>query len=249
MHEDHRKRMYEKLKSDGNLYDHELLEIILYNAIPRKNTNPIAHALLDNFGSLAGVFTADYDKLMTVDGVGERVALYLKLLGELDKRIKTYSAGIAVLKNYKDFRTFTMLRMRGKTEEVLEFYCLGKNGKVTRIFTFTSNDTNKVEVDMDKLSHTIATEKPYGLVIAHNHLSGNPEPSSNDDRFTMEVQLMCSMHGVCLYDHCIYASDANMYSYYETGKIDEIKKNFSFKEVVDMQLKNSVGETFDKKQN
>ena len=67
MHEGHRRRMYEKLKNDSLLEDHELLEILLFNAFQRKNTNPIAHALLDRFGTLSGVFGADYNKLITVD--------------------------------------------------------------------------------------------------------------------------------------------------------------------------------------
>ena len=82
MHEGHRQRMYDKLKNDDGLFDHELLEILLFNALPRKNTNPIAHELLDTFGSLAGVLAADTEKLKAVNGVGENVALYLKCIGE-----------------------------------------------------------------------------------------------------------------------------------------------------------------------
>ena len=70
MHEGHRKRMYEKLKNGDGLYDHEILEILLFNAIPRKNTNPVAHELIKTFGSLSGVFAAEPERLMTVDGVG-----------------------------------------------------------------------------------------------------------------------------------------------------------------------------------
>ena len=78
MHEGHRRRMYEKLKNDDGLHDHELLEILLFNAYPRINTNPIAHELIKTFGSLSGVLAADVDRLKAVDGVGESVALYIK---------------------------------------------------------------------------------------------------------------------------------------------------------------------------
>ena len=84
--------------------------------------------------------------------------------------------------------------------------------RVKRIFSFTDNDIAKVEVDIEKLSAAIATEKPHGIFIAHNHLSGNPNPSLNDDRFTIELQVMCSMNNVNLYDHCIYASDRSAIS-------------------------------------
>ena len=63
MYEGHRRRMYGKLKSGDSLYEHELLEILLFNAFQRKNTNPIAHALLDAFGSIAGVFNAEVEQL------------------------------------------------------------------------------------------------------------------------------------------------------------------------------------------
>lgn len=247
MHEGHRKRMYEKLKEGDGLYDHELLEILLFNAYPRKNTNPVAHALLNAFGSLSGVLSADGEQLTAVDGVGENVALYLKCAGECLKRISPSYSGVAVLKSYGDFTEFTKLRLRGKQAETLELYCLEKNGKIISVLTFTDNEVHKVEVETDYLAGMIAKIKPYGILVAHNHLSGNENPSVRDDKFTMELQLICSMNNVCLYDHLIYASDKQIYSYYKTGRMDDIKKNFNFKEVVERQVKNVLGENSDKK--
>lgn len=235
MHEGHRKRMYEKLKSDSGLCDHELLEILLFNAFPRKNTNPLAHRLIAEFGSLAGVFEASAEQLTSVEGVGENVALYIKCVGECNNRIKTSSAGVAVLKNYEDFKRFVTVRMRGKSQEVIELYCLEKNGKVKRISSFSSEDRNKVEVECNKIAEVIAMEHPYGVLVAHNHLSGDSSPSENDDRFTVELQLLCSINSAVLFDHCIYASDTNVYSYFQSGKIDDIRRNFSFKQVIDKQ--------------
>ena len=104
MHEGHRKRMYEKLKNNDGLLDHEILEILLFNAVPRKNTNPIAHNLLNTFGSLGGVFNATHRQLVTVDGVGESVAAYLKCIAECNRRISADFAGIAVIKNHSDLK-------------------------------------------------------------------------------------------------------------------------------------------------
>lgn len=238
MHEGHRKRMYEKLKNGDSLYEHELLEILLFNAFQRKNTNPIAHALLDAFGSIAGVLNAEVDELCAVEGVGESVALYLKCIGECTKKAaSSEKPGAVCLKNYEDFRRFVCARMRGKTAETLELYCLDKSGKVKKISSFSSNEQSKVQVDADRVAKIISAVKPYGLIIAHNHLSGSSLPSENDDRFTMEVQLMCSINGVSLYDHCIYASDSNVFSYFSSGKIDAIKRSFSFDKLVGEQYK------------
>lgn len=245
MHEGHRQRMYEKIIGGDSLYDHELLEILLFNAFPRKNTNPLAHALLDAFGSLAGVFSADFKQLITVDGVGKNVALYIKCVGECIGRIKQNNTPAVVLKTYDDFKRFTVIRLRGKTEEVVEFYCLEKSGKIKRIFTYSCEDRNRVELDTDSINHILALAEPYALLIAHNHLSGSSEPSADDDVFTAKIQLICSSNNVVLYDHCIYATDENVYSYFASGKIDKIRKNFSLGAIVERQMK--LSEEEDKK--
>lgn len=237
MHEGHRKRMYEKLKNGDGLYEHELLEILLFNAFQRKNTNPIAHALLDSFGSISGVLNAEVDELCAVEGVGESVALYLKCIGECTKTVQGNRTAVACLKSYADFKNFIGIRFRGKTTELLELYCLDKSGRVKKISSYTSDDQSKVQVDADRVAKVIMSVKPYGLLVAHNHLSGNPSPSDNDDRFTREIQLMCSMNNVQLYDHCIYSSDNNIFSYFSSGKIDVIKREYSYDKLVGEKLK------------
>ena len=247
MHEGHRQRMYEKLKTGDRLFDHELLEMLLFNACPRKNTNPIAHALLDSFGSLAGVFSADIEQLMTVKGVGESIALYIKCNAEILQRANTVSTCITGLKTYEELKDFAVVRMRGRRQEVLELYFLEKNGNLKRILSFTNDDVSRVEVKTRDIAAAIAAEKPYGILVAHNHLSGSSAPSVNDDRFTQELQLLCSFHDVILYDHCIYASDNNVYSYFSSGKIDGIRRDFSFKGLIDAKLKTGDEEKKDKK--
>ena len=82
MHEGHRKRMLERLEhAERSLEEHELLEILLFNAIPRKNTNELAHALLSAFGSLDALFHAGTDELKAVPGVGGSTAAYLRIIG------------------------------------------------------------------------------------------------------------------------------------------------------------------------
>lgn len=237
MHEGHRRRMYEKLKNDDGLHDHELLEILLYNAYPRINTNPVAHALIQTFGSLAGVFSADVESLVTVDGVGENVALYIKLVGEVMKRTNVHSSGIALLKNHSDFTNFIRARFRGKTAEIIELYMINKNGRLKRICPFTNGDVNKVDVNADDIMAAMAAERPYGVLAAHNHLSGSSNPSARDDKFTAELQLMCSINNIMLLDHMIYSFDENIFSYFLTGKLDEIKRECTFKSVMDEAMR------------
>ena len=248
MHEGHRARMREKLENDASsLFDHELLEILLFYAYPRINTNGIAHDLINAFGSLSGVFNASAEELKHIKSVGANTAVFLKCMGEINRRINGTFNGVALLKSYEDFKKFTALRMKGRVEENLEIYCLEKNGKVKRIFSYTSNEVNKVVIDTQKITKAIALSEPYGLIIAHNHLTGSAEPSDNDDRFTAEAQVICSMNNVNLYDHCIFAADGSVYSYFCAGKIDMINKNSSFNKLVDNQFRKDTTENNFKK--
>lgn len=227
LHEGHRKRIYEKFASGELLQEHERLEILLFNAYPRKNTNPIAHKLLNAFGSMRGVFEADIKKLTEIDGVGESVALYLKCIWACTKSAYLFGGSEKFLKNYGDFKEFAVNRLRSKTEEVLELYMLEKNGAVKYIFSHSCGDRRKVSAERDEISSVIASTKPFGLLIAHNHLTGDSRPSAQDDKFTAEISMLCNLSGVTLYDHCIYASDNNVYSYFTEGRLDEIKSKFN----------------------
>ena len=239
MHEGHRKRMYEKLENGAHLYDHELLEILLFNAIPRKNTNPIAHSLIQTFGSLAGVFKADVDELMSVEGVGENVAVYIKFVGECMYRTSPTNVGFALLKSQKDIADFVTMRLRGKSAEVVEFYFLDKTGKVVSIHPFTCDDAHRVDIATKKISAVFAASRPHSVIIAHNHPRGEAAPSENDNLFTKEMQVICSLNEVNLQDHCIYGANGEIYSYFRSGEIDNIKRNYTFKNILDEYIKNN----------
>ena len=90
MHEGHRQRLISKLIEGKTLLsDHEILEILLFYAIPRKNVNELAHKLITAFGSLQGCLDADYDSLLTVDGVGPKTATLIVTFGEILKRVNS----------------------------------------------------------------------------------------------------------------------------------------------------------------
>lgn len=214
-----------KLENDENaLYDHEVLEILLFNACPRVNTNPIAHALMERFCSMSEILNASTEELKTVKGVGDAVADYLRTVGLCYKRMGGIE-GVAMLKTLGDCKKFVSMRLRGKTEEYLELYFTEKSGRVKRIYKYTSSDRNKVSVNTDEIVGLIA-KKPYAILVAHNHLNGSAEPSVNDDAFTKKLQLICSMNNVVLLDHIIYA-DERLYSYNDSGKLDAFRKTFS----------------------
>lgn len=231
MHEGHRRRLYEKLKSGDNLYEHELLEMLLFNAYPRINTNPIAHELLSRFPSIDAVLSAGYDELITVPGVGEQVALYLMCVGkcvENGNRAECFT----VIKSRGDAAAFAKMRFSGKTAEFLELYFLDKNGKVLRICSFTTGESHRVTVKPEDIIRLISVSHPYGIIAAHNHTNGSTRPSATDDDFTKECQIICSMNNVRLYDHMIYADGAPLYSYFDSGRMVEIERSFSIDSII-----------------
>lgn len=220
VHEGHRQRMLKKFAEGGVTLEHELLEMLLFNAYPRKNTNPVAHALLDAFGSLKGVFEADIRDLTAVEGVGESVAAYIKCVAACARPAYSADVAEAYLKNYADFKDFAAMRLRSKASEVLELYLLEKNGRVKYVFSRTNFGEHSVQLERKEIPSVLASIKPYGLLIAHNHLTGDSRPSPKDDKFTSEIAALCALYGVMLYDHCIYASDNNIYSYFSEGRFD-----------------------------
>jgi DNA repair protein RadC len=231
MHEGHRQRLYAKLEEGDNLYEHELLEILLFNAYPRRDVNPIAHALLARFASINEILAASVNELCAVEGVGRNVALYLKCIG------RCVSAGngcdsFAIIKTTEQFKKFLALRYRGKNVEVLEMYFMDKSGRVKRISSFSSNDTESVQMPSEEIARLISVYQPYGLFVAHNHVRYHSCPSLADDEFTKRLQLICSLNNVRLYDHCIYASDDDIFSYYLSNRIDEIKSDYSLASII-----------------
>ena len=216
--------MYEKLKNGDDLFDHEVLEILLYSVCPRVNTNPIAHALLDRFVTLSEVFSASIEELKSVDGVGEKVAKFIKTVGLCAERAGSIGNS-PTLKTLYDCKKFVGLRLKDKSHEFVELYFLNKACRVQRIFTYTTSEKSRAGADMDVIARNIALFRPYALVVAHNHVSGTPNPSEHDDNFTRVVQFICNMNDVQFFDHLIYFGHERIFSYRDVGRLDR-EKNF-----------------------
>lgn len=232
MHEGHRQRMLERLMEGAdNLQDHELLEILLYNAVPRKNTNPLAHDLLSAFGSLTGVFRAEVEQLKTVTGVGDETARYLRCIGLLLGRIPFGTEEMPSAYNAHEFAPRITERLAPLREEVLEIYCLDAGRKVKCMRRFTTYATDSVRVPLEKIVSFLSSQHPRGIVAAHNHPDGPCTPSREDDEFTARLQMLCSVSGVQLYEHIIVGKDG-YYSYYNAGRIEEIRTTFAVEKLL-----------------
>ncbi len=214
--------MYEKLINGDDLFDHELLEILLYSVCPRVNTNPIAHSLLDRFVTLSEVFNASVEELKEVDGVGDAVARFIKTVGLSAERAGNIGNAPA-LKTAADCKKFVDLRLKCKNVEYVELYFLNKAGVVKRIYSYSTSEKSRAAVRTDVIARNIALSRPYGVIIAHNHVDGSAQPSGYDDEFTRTVQFICNMYDAQLLDHFIYLSRDEIYSYKDERRLERMK--------------------------
>ena len=225
MHEGHRKRIMAKAATNAaGLEDHELLEIVLFQTIPRKNTNPIAHELIYAFGSLSAVFEASYEQLLTVDGVGEATASYLRTVGEVMKRASRKQEDSPELFSVQSFSENLRKNYEPTSMEYIEIFCLDERHRVCFRRRYASESGGHVSVPAEVFARTVIAQNANGLVIVHNHPMAPPVPSREDDEFTARVAALCSISGVLFCDHIILGENAEIYSYYLDGKLDTIRK-------------------------
>ena len=237
MHEGHRQRMLERLESaEGSLQEHELLEILLFNAIPRKNTNELAHRLLSAFGSLRAVLGAEMAELKAVPGVGESTAAYLRIIGIFYARAQLKEPELPSAFSFAAFHPFLIERFEGAREEYVELYSLDGKDCVKNVRRFSSEKSFQAAVDPKEISRFLVEAKPAAMVAVHNHITGPATPSREDDDFTAQLEILCSMHNVSLRDHII-CSPEGVYSYFLSGKLNELSARYSIGNVLGREEK------------
>lgn len=231
MHEGHRERMYEKLKNGDDLFDHEVLEILLYSVVPRQNTNPTAHALLERFVTLYNVFNASAEELKEVDGVGDAVAKFIKTVGLCAERAGK-TGNTPTIKTPEDCNRFIGVRLGGIHEERIEIYFLNSASKVDRIFSYVTNEKSRSAAPIDSIVRNFALYRPNKVIIAHNHTNDDVSPSAYDDGFTKGILFICNINGAQLIDHVICLSCGVKYSYRNTGRLEELNSLCSWENFV-----------------
>lgn len=221
----------EKLDSDV-LQDHEILEVLLFIALPRKNTNDIAHRLISEFGSVAAVFSAKFSELKKVEGVGPSLASFLVSIGKIyRKHFSHIGEGYRGVFDHHSFLSYVKNAYAAEKQEILDVYLLDEENVIVHRKRFTVSDELSVEVAPETLGKLLLEHSSAGVVFVHNHPKGKPEPSAADDRTTEKCQLLCSCHNVLFCDHYIYAPDG-VYSYYLSGKLKNISEKYSMETVL-----------------
>ena len=208
IHAGHRARMRQKLAAFGTegFADHEILEMLLYYAVPRGDTNETAHLLLREFGGLRGVLEASAEDLKNIAGIGEVSATLFALMRECSRRY--HSARVVkrlCLRDTHAIGTFIAPLFIGRSEEQVYLLCL--DGKKTPILGkfIASGNTDEALVNVTSIvSDALAVQAKY-VVLAHNHPSGFALPSEADIMSTLRLKRTLSEVGITLLDHLIIA--------------------------------------------
>lgn len=221
LHAGHRTRLRSRVRKYGldSLEEHEQLEYLLYPFIPRKDTNPIAHALLSTFGSLRRVLDATPTDLAAVKGMTENAALFLSTLPSL---YTTYlnSEKQKEVKGIRDAAERFIALIGAKDKEYFAVMCLDERGYLLKMTAQTSSVRNKVAFDRNKVVSTCVQCGAKIVLISHNHPGGSLSPSDDDITATNRLAQSLRVLGMHLADHII-VSDREYYSLSAYGCIVE----------------------------
>ena len=214
IHEGHRQRVKEKYVEYGLdvFSDVEVLEFLLFFAVPRKDTNEIGHRLIKHFGSISAVFEASVEELSQIEGMGENSAAFIKLMPAVAKRYLTDEHKSAFLHSSKAAGEYFLPRFIGEREECVYVACLDAKAKVIKCELVHRGSFNSVEINVRKIAQTALFCNAAGVIISHNHPGGVALPSEADNSVTYMLKNGLSALGIELYDHIIVA-DKDYVSY------------------------------------
>lgn len=191
-----------------NFNDVNVLELLLFYAIPRKDTNEIAHALLDHFGSLDRVLEASIPELEAVPGVGESSALLISLIPQIMRRYLTVKKScVSTISGSADAGRYLVPRLMFEKDEKLLLLCLDAKKSVISCVNLGSGVVNAVDVNVRKIVENAVRHRANTVILAHNHPGGVALPSREDERLTIEIAAALKLVGIPLVDHIIVAGD------------------------------------------
>lgn len=208
VHDGHRQRRREQflLRGEEAFADYELLELLLFYAIPRRDTNPIAHELMNKFGTLQGVLSAPVQELEKVEGMGRGAATLLKLVTPVCRRARL-SRRDEVLDTSEGIGGYFLDLLAGEREEVCYQLCLDAKGRRLSTVRLSQGEAAAVGLNVRKIVENTIFSGAVLVALAHNHPSGVALPSPEDCAATRQVAAALDAVGVRLVEHIIVADE------------------------------------------
>ena len=225
IHAGHRQRIKLAVDNDSELdsfSDHEVLEYLLSFLIPRRDTNPIAHELIETFGNLFGVFTASPEDLFKINGMTKNAAHLLPNLTAVIRKaelsrvkckqtIRHVDAAVKLLTPY----------FMNRNSERCYIVCLDINDRLIQVCFVGDGIANFSVINIQKIVAAVTRLQASKVILAHNHPGGTRSPSREDYAATSALALVLNTMGTYLIDHIIFTSDG-YYSFYQNDDMSVI---------------------------
>lgn len=203
---DHRQRLRARFDSagPGALADYELLELLLFRTIPRRDTKPLAKALLTQFGDLGAVLAADPLRLQEVDGVGAGVAQDLKAMHAAFVRIAASAAKQRpIVSSWSQLLSYCRLALQHETREQFRVLFLDVKNHLIADDVMGEGTIDSAPVYPREVARRALERAAASVILVHNHPSGDPKPSSADIAITREIAAALKTIGVAVHDHLV----------------------------------------------
>jgi DNA repair protein RadC len=220
-HDGHRKRLRERFEQSGldAFHDHEVLELLLTYAIPRRDVKPLAKTLLAEFGGLSAVLDAPLFKLKQTDGVGDHAAVLLALAPRLlDRYQRDRWQERPAFHSTPDVVSYLKLELAGEVNEVFCILALNSQNNLIAMEPIQRGTVNKTAVFPRQVVEAALKHRAAAVILAHNHPSGEPKPSAADRQLTLRLKKTLHDLDITVHDHIIIAG-SDYYSFAESGEL------------------------------
>ncbi len=228
VNEGHRARLRQRMIKEGlsGFQDHEVLELLLFQYLPRKDTNKLAHDLINKFGSFANVLDATPAQLMTVKGISETTACNLAVLKEVWQRYRRNSAEKISLCKLSSIIQYAQQLMAESYSERLVVVYVDAATNFLLSEEFTSESKQEVNVDMKKIIASAVRANAGGVMLFHCHVDGPCVPSDADIVFTEKLYVTLANMGIVLLEHLIFNNKEEYYSFYKEQYLQKFAEKY-----------------------
>ena len=218
IHDGHRARKRAQYLRHGldSFADHEVLELLLFYAIPRRDVNDLAHTLLATFGSLENVFAASHEELRAIPGLGEGAATLLRLIPDLQRRLRRQGKRERVYNTPEKVGGYLLRVLGDERQEQLYMLCLDGKGKLLGEKVLSTGDGVSTALPQRQVVNFALSCGAVAVVLGHNHPSGVALPSEEDRVSTLQVEEILRSVDVRLLDHIVVA-DGDYVSMRQSG--------------------------------
>lgn len=208
-HKGHRERLRKRFLASGldDFQDHEILELLLFYAIPQRDTNNIAHELIQKCGGFINVFDADINLLKEVKFISENTAVLLKIIPQILKKYAVAKNPNVSNNDFENILAFFKNLFIGETIEKLIVACLSERLNIISTKVVASGITNNLSVNIKKIIEFTYHSNCSLIVLAHNHPNGLAIPSPEDIKTTRHLYNIFKPVGINLLDHIIVADN------------------------------------------